>query len=210
MSASVFEAANTAVQIFSKRLSLHSGEGVEEVMQRLEEQDISTAAFTPRVAVQKPVCRHLLEALMSASAVEPELSAALTTLAPHLSWVQSSGYTDALLGDGFDDNYAWFEVIGDDGFFPGSDFKFGCLLLGPHRHYLDHYHPAPELYWPLTNGSKWKKGDSDYIDRAQGTIIWHPSMTVHATITTEEPLLAAFVWTKHTNICARLSVQDKA
>ncbi len=111
---------------------------------------------------------------------------------------------------GFSQNYAWCEVIGAEGFFRGDDFNLGFLLLGPNRHYLDHYHPAPELYWPLTGASKWKKGDGAFEIKEAGSIIWHPSMTVHATITEDKPLLAAFIWTRHATIGARLCALDKA
>jgi hypothetical protein len=60
-------------------------------------------------------------------------------------------------------NYAWCEIIGPEGFFKGSDF-----LLGPHRHYKDHFHLAPELCWLPTALSDWKKGDGAFIPRSSG------------------------------------------
>lgn len=123
--------------------------------------------------------------------------------------MQSESYSDEVLGEGFSKNYGWCEIIGKHGFFPGNDFIFGFLLLGPSRHYLDHYHPAPELYWPLTEPSRWKKGDGEFVSKSAGSFIWHPSMTVHATITEGSPLLAAYAWTRDTVKGARLCALDQ-
>jgi hypothetical protein len=131
-------------------------------------------------------------------------------LAPALHWEQSESYTDDILGAGFSDNYAWAELIGPKGFFAGNDYLIGVLLLGPHRHYLDHYHPAPELYWPLTEPSDWRKGDGQpFVTRKQGEVIWHPSLVTHATITHEKPLLAVYVWTRNVSVGARLCAAMK-
>jgi hypothetical protein len=77
-------------------------------------------------------------------------------------------------------------------------------MLGPNRHYRDHYHPAPELYWPLTVGSRWSIGGGPFVEKAQGATIWHPSMALHATITDDEPLLAVWCWTKDVATPAKL------
>ena len=99
----------------------------------------------------------------------------------------------------------WAELIGPHGFFPGDDFLLGLLMLGPNRHYKDHYHPAPELYWPLTSGSSWSIDGGDFGAVAQGATIWHPPMALHATKTGENPLLAIWCWTKDTGTSAKLA-----
>ena len=81
----------------------------------------------------------------------------------------------------------------------------GLLLLGPHRHYRDHYHPASELYWPLTGSTEWRKGDGTFAVKEAGTAIWHPSMILHAMITHEAPLLTVWSWTRDTATSARLA-----
>ena len=121
-----------------------------------------------------------------------------------LQWRQSPAYTDDILGAGFGANYGWAEIIGPHGFFPGSDFLLGMLMLGPNRHYPDHYHPAPELYWPLTSDSRWSADGQPFDVKPQGAIIWHPAMILHATITRDSPLLALWCWTSDTATPARL------
>jgi hypothetical protein len=80
----------------------------------------------------------------------------------------------------------------------------GLLMLGPDRHYPDHYHPAPELYWPLTSESFWSRDGKPFFVKAPGETVWHPSMALHATITNATPLLAVWCWTRDTATPARL------
>ncbi len=195
---------------FGRGLLARGGEGVDEVLFRLSEQDMTNPAFQVPAPQTKPVVKYLAQALADLSAMDEVMAAAFTEIAPGLHWDQSASYTDAVLGKGFSENYAWCQLIGEQGFFRGRDYHLGFLLLGPNRHYKEHYHPAPELYWPLTQGSQWKKGEGAYMPRGQGEVIWHRPMVVHATKTGEKPLLAVYAWTKDTHIGARLSALDKA
>ena len=194
----------------ARGLMARGGEGVENVIYRLSEQPLKDGDFKAPEPATKPVVKYLDATLAAARTLDTELSDALKVLAPALHWEQSASYTDALLGAGFSDNYAWAELIGPNGFFAGNDYLVGLLLLGPHRHYLDHYHPAPELYWPLTEPSDWRKGDDQpFVTRRQGEVIWHPSLVTHATITHEKPLLAVYVWARNVSVGARLCAAMK-
>jgi hypothetical protein len=94
------------------------------------------------------------------------------------------------------DNYAYAELLGTSGYFPGGDFLLGLLLLGPRLHYLDHRHPAPELYWLLTGPSEWRRGSEGFAPHPAGATIWHEPHLVHATRTGDAPLLAVWAWTR--------------
>jgi Dimethlysulfonioproprionate lyase len=193
--------AITAIGAF---LELSKGEGRHEVLMRLAEHQFDKKTCqTPEPAL-KPVTRYLPELLAQTARVFPAMASAIEPVVPRLRWIHSANYNDAVLGEGFLRNYAWAELVGQNGLFAGEDFKLGLLLLGPDRHYLDHYHPAPELYVPLTPGSFWKKGNGEFVERKAGELIWHPSMAVHATKTFDEPLLAIYVWTKDTATSAKL------
>ena len=76
-------------------------------------------------------------------------------------------------------------IIGPHGFFPGDDFLLGLLMLGPDRHYPDHYHPAPELYWPLTAESFWSRDGKSFRRKRRAPPSGTRSVTLHATITGE-------------------------
>jgi hypothetical protein len=191
-----------AVDAIAEHLKTIGGEGTAEVLARLAEQTL--AATQPVAPQDKPVVRFMPDLLQMMAPASPQFASALGATYTNLCWLQSSSYTDDILGEGFGENYAWAELIGPKGVIPGNDFTMGILLLGPHLHYLDHYHPAPELYLPLTSGSHWKKGESAFIERRQGEVIWHPSMMIHATKTFAEPLLAIYVWTRDIATPAKL------
>ncbi len=188
----------------ARGLMARGGEGVENVIYRLSEQSLKNPDFQAPEPAPKPVVKYFDATLEHLRLMDAEMADGFRVLAPALRWEQSASYTDEILGKGFSDNYAWAELIGPSGFFPGSDYLIGVLLLGPHRHYLDHYHPAPELYWPLTEPSDWKKGEGPFVARKQGEVIWHPSLITHATITHEAPLLAVYCWTRNVKIGAKL------
>eukprot|EP01037_Dinobryon_pediforme_P007667 gene7667-7728_t len=194
--------ARRLIEAFKRRLSLQQGDGVQEVLTCLGEQNLGDVRATRPKTLD--VVRFIDETLVETAEFDGEIAASIAALAPDLEWMQSSSYTDEILGEGFTANYGWCEIIGPRGFFKGDDFLLGLLMLGPNRHYLDHHHPAPELYWPLTGGTLWRKGDSDLIERAAGTPIWHPAHVVHATKTLEKPLLTFWSWTRETSVAAKL------
>ena len=59
-------------------------------------------------------------------------------------------------------------------------------------------------YYSRSRQKLWRKGESDFIPRAVGEIIWHPSMTIHATKTSDKPLLAIWAWTQDVKTPAKL------
>lgn len=204
MDREIFENARWLIGAVASGLGARTGEGVAEVLARLAEQDVGEAAFRAPEPRGLPVLAHLPHCIGETMLLAPDLAAAIASIEEHLRWLQSSSYTDAVLGEGFSANYGWAEIIGPNGFFAGDDFLLGLLMLGPNRHYRDHYHPAPELYWPLTTESRWSMDGGPFADKPQGTIIWHPPMALHATITAETPLLAVWAWTRNTATPAKL------
>lgn len=207
MNHELFEQARWLIGAIVRGLNSRHGEGVAEVLGRLAEQDIGASAFHAPEASGLSVLRHLPQCIGECMLLDPDLAAAIAAVEDALEWRQSASYTDAVLGDGFTENYGWAEIIGPNGFFAGDDFLLGLLMLGPDRHYRDHYHPAPELYWPLTSASCWSINSGPFAEKPQGALIWHPPMAMHATITRETPLLAVWAWTRDTATPARLKDQ---
>lgn len=196
--------ARQLVAAVTRSLSARHGEGLAEVLERLSAQDLGPSQFREPEPRGLPVLSHLPQALGEAMLLDAGLAAAIAAVEDGLQWLQSASYTDGILGAGFTANYGWAEIIGPNGFFAGDDFLLGLLMLGPDRHYIDHYHPAPELYWPLTSGSFWSRDGGPFAEKPQGAVIWHPSMALHATITHETPLLAVWCWTRDVGTPARL------
>lgn len=185
------------------RMSL-KGEGTAEVKARLAAQDLSPAAAVDPGSRRLPATRYFAECVATSMFLVPEVAAALAGIDEFLHWKQNPNYSDDVMGEGCMDNYAYAEIVGPDGFFPGDDFLMGLLLLGPGRLYRDHWHKAPELYWLLTGPSDWRKDTSAFISRAPGETVWHPPRMSHATRTDTSPLLAVWAWTRDVGSPARL------
>jgi hypothetical protein len=116
----------------------------------------------------------------------------VAALAGELDWRQT--YSNADFGDRFLENYGYNEWIGQRGAFMSEKLACGVLLLGPDTEYPDHSHEAEELYLPLAGHAFWRLAESDWRVRPPGEWIHHPSWTAHAMRTSQEPLLAAYVW----------------
>lgn len=116
----------------------------------------------------------------------------VAALAGELDWRQT--YSAADFGERFLENYGYNEWIGQRGAFVSERVACGVLLLGPDTEYPDHSHEAEELYLPLAGHAFWRLAESDWRLRPPGEWIHHPSWTIHAMRTSEEPLLAAYVW----------------
>lgn len=204
MNSELFDNSRWLIGAIARGLNARHGDGIADVLERMAEQPITQSDFLepePRVL---PVLRHLPQAIGETMLLDADLAAAIAAVEEGLQWRQSSSYTDAILGEGFSVNYGWAEIIGPHGFFRGDDFLLGLLMLGPERHYRDHYHPAPELYWPLTSGSSWSHDSGPFVEKPQGAIIWHKPMMMHATKTGAAPMLAVWSWTRDTGTPAKL------
>lgn len=193
------------IETIAHGLAHRNGEGIDEAFARLAAQDFSQSAYREPEPRMLPACRYLPEAVASTMMLDSTLAAGLAEVEDALTWRQTPGYSDAAMGEpGFMDAYAHAEIVGPTGAFPGDDFLLGFLLLGPGRHYRDHFHPAPELYWALTGLSEWRRGDDGFAPRMAGETIWHPPGVTHAMRTGPEPLLALYIWTRDIGEPARL------
>lgn len=205
MSSEGYRAARVAIDAIASALARHGGEGVEETLARLAAQDLSEAAFAAPEPARIAACRLLPETVGLTLGVDSAVAAAIADVEDALAWRQTAGYSDAAMGQpGFMEGYGHAELVGPTGGFPGDDFRLGLLILGPDRHYRDHYHPAPELYWTLTGPTLWKRGAGGFVERAAGDTVWHEPLIVHATRTLDTPLLAVWAWTRDVSAPARL------
>ncbi|HEX9169987.1 MAG TPA: dimethylsulfonioproprionate lyase family protein [Roseiarcus sp.] len=153
----------------------------------------------PQDLVARPVVAHSLPVVAALEGLKRfaaphtrPLVEAIAALACELDWRQT--YTKADFGARFLQNYGWSEWIGQRGCFISERVACGVLMLGPDTEYPAHSHEAEELYLTLAGHAFWRAGKSDWRPRALGIWIHHPSWTIHAMRTADEPLLAAYVW----------------
>ena len=146
----------------------------------------------PVVARSLPVVAALQGLSRLAAPKTRGLVEAVEALAGELDWRQT--YTSADIGAPFLETYGYNEWVGQRGAFVSERVACGVLLLGPETEYPDHAHEAEELYLPLAGRAFWRSDVADWRLRPPGTWIHHPSWTGHAMRTSQEPLLAAYVW----------------
>lgn len=172
--------------------------GVRAVLSRIADQDLSEENFAPLQPVRLPACRHLPEAVAAGLLVSSDLCSAIASIEDQLHWTQADNYSDDYLDQpGFMANTAYAEIIGKKGFFRGSDFRLGLMLIGPRLHYRDHRHAAPELYWLLTGPIEYSRDRGDFAIVSTAETIWHDPDVIHAMKTGDRPLLAVWAWTSN-------------
>ena len=152
-----------------------------------------------------PVLGWLGQATATASAFCKELVTAVASAAPAMTWKQT--YTAAQMGAAFLQNYGWCEIIGTSGAVPSERLACGFLLLGPHTFYPRHHHEAEEIYVPLVGTAVWEKGDEGWREQRPGTVIHHPSHVLHAKRTSDEALLALYLW-RSDNLRQKAQLQE--
>ncbi len=201
------EAGQWFIRAFRSTLESNNAgdDGVAETLQRLAQQDVSAAAARTPHATRLPACRFLPDVVSASLLSAPDVAAALAALEEDLNWRQNPNYSDEAMGQpGYMNNYAYAEVIGPHGVYPGDDFLLGLFLLGPGLKYPNHAHPAPELYWILSGQSEWRMRDEPFEPREPGETIWHEPFVPHATNTGATPMLAAYAWTRDVRHAALL------
>jgi hypothetical protein len=153
---------------------------------------------TRRRAAPPPTTLPVLSWLNQATATSTalvfckELVAAIAAASPGLAWKQT--YTAAQTGAAFLENYGWCDIMGTTGVVPSERLACGFLLLGPHTLYPRHRHEAEEIYVPLVGTAVWEKGNEVWREQRPGTVIHHSAHIPHATRTSDEALLALYLW----------------
>ncbi len=175
----------------------YAGEdGLAETLERLNAQDC-TQHREPQVPARRdPACRHLAAGLASTSHVDKNLSAAIGDLAPLLHWQRIPEHVPRPPGD-FMDDYAFTQIIGPNGVYPGDDFMIGLFIIGPGQLYPEHHHAAPEFYWLLSGPTEWRFSvDGPWIQKKAGESQWNEPQDVHAMRTLDVPLFSVWAWTQ--------------
>ena len=138
-----------------------------------------------------PACRYLPDIYSIAkNSNMASIATAFEKLEPYLEWVQNPNYSDARMGEGYMENYAYSDFLGPRGLAGGNDVAAGFLLLGPNILNPDHSHAATEIYFIVAGTADWRRNGGYWREEPPGNIIFHPSWIVHAMRCKGEPLLA--------------------
>lgn len=121
-----------------------------------------------------------------------EVLASLRDFLPIAYWRQNPNYATA--PDTFLSGYGYVELIGPGAYVENEDVRLGILALAPHVLYPAHSHPAREVYYAMSSGSRWWREGESWRVREAGEVIYHSSERAHASQAGAEPLVAIYVW----------------
>jgi len=189
-------------------------ESLREFTRLLSAVDLDRAAREPAGQGERlTVARWWAASLQAANGVPRALVAALERLGPCLSWAQNPNYRRRPPDPSFLDNYGYTVMAGPAEGPPAlavdPRLAVGVLLLGPHAHYPLHSHPAIEIYYPLTAGAEWWRGDGPWRPEPAGAVIHHAPNVRHATRAGASPLLAIYLWRGDLATHAKLTGGDR-
>ena len=197
MTFSVFDLTDKTLDALITGLDIkHTGkEGVSETLIRLAAQNRTHRSEPMASANSDPACRHLETGLALTKQVDKKLCAAITDLAPLLHWKWIGKHVPKP-PTGLMTDYAFCQIIGPSGIYPGNDFMMGLFIIGPRQYYPEHQHTAPELYWLFSGPTQWRfRVDGDWIHKEAGELQWNKPHAIHGICTTDVPLFALWAWT---------------
>ena len=140
-----------------------------------------------------PVLHYFEASLQLCDDATAHVRAPLEAVRTALHWRRNSAYANA----DFLDGYGYCELLGPAGHARDVSVAMGILLLAPRITYPPHAHHARETYVVVAGRAQWCQGDGSWRVRLPGDRIEHASSEPHAMRTTDEPLLAAYLWHDH-------------
>lgn len=150
-------------------------------------------------------CRHLEVSYKKNNRTEDKrILELLAMVDKKMEWTE--GYSNETKDKHFLENFSYGEIIGPRGIYYHESVTIGLTIMGPNLYYPWHYHPAVELYYVLNTGTKWGINKEALVDVEASTLILHPSMVPHATMTGTNPMVALWFWTGDTLTKSRLLV----
>ncbi len=130
----------------------------------------------------------------TALSLRPHACAAkVSAVLPLIDW-HHSGYEDGRIRPEIALHMLTAELIGPTGMIPCAQLRMGLFMQSPHVDYVTRRHLAEETFIMLGGTGYWSTHGGRLSPAGAGDIIFHPSMTPHATVTKAEPLIAAWRW----------------
>jgi mannose-6-phosphate isomerase-like protein (cupin superfamily) len=138
-----------------------------------------------------PAIRHIKAITQTGNASMNALLDEILPVTPFLPWHYNYPLRENLPDLGQD--IAFAEIVGPEAPFRSDSVCLGLTLIGKETLYPAHYHPAIELYYVVAGTATWTLNESSQ-SYPPGSCILHPSMSIHAMETQDEPLLAIYTW----------------
>lgn len=87
------------------------------------------------------------------------------------------------------------ELVGPNGMIPAEGVRVGLFVQGPRHEYPTRTHAAEETFFIIAGTALWQAGDAPPAPHPPGSYVFHASNLPHASVTRDEPVLAAWRWT---------------
>lgn len=165
--------------------------GVGALMRKLTDARPRPIGVYPRPVHADYLDMTLEEIRSAADSQLADIGLAISDAGGQLEWCVDDGSyypSGAMVGDDYRHGNM-HTVLAE-----GDDFAIGLFLLAPRADYLDHRHPAPELYLNLASNTQWRFDVGPWLDMPAGSVLWNEPHAVHATRTGETPWLSVWAW----------------
>ncbi|GHA52848.1 hypothetical protein GCM10008927_18210 [Amylibacter ulvae] len=152
---------------------------------------ISAKSHTPL----PPSHQILSETIQTALSINPHpICDKIKTVLPYIDW-HWSGLSDGRIPPEIANNMATAELIGPDGMIFCEKVRVGLFVQSPNLNYVARNHAAEESMIILGGRCYWQKQGEKAQLHETGAIIHHPSNIPHASVTKDDPIIAAWRWT---------------
>lgn len=142
-----------------------------------------------------PAHQLLTDTIKTALSINPlPISAKIAKVMPLIDW-HHPGLDDGRIKPELANNMAAAELVGPDGMIYCEHLRVGLFVQAANLKYVTRTHPAEETFIILGGSAYWQvEGEKPELGKS-GDMIFHPSNTPHASVTTDEPFISAWRWT---------------
>ena len=123
---------------------------------------------------------------------ELDCYAAFCASAPYAGWLAT--YKDEDIGDGFNQKFGSYQLIGAHGHFYSDKLNSYVLYAKKGLFYPWHHHPAEELYLIIAGEAIFEPAGRHPRRLSPGDTVFHGSNQPHAMTTEDKPVLAYVLW----------------
>jgi len=142
-----------------------------------------------------PAHQILTDTIKTALSINPlPVAAKIAKVMPLIDW-HSSGMVDGRVRPEISNHMATAELVGPDGMIYSEHLRVGLFVQSANLNYVTREHAAEETFIMLGGSAYWQVEDEPPTLCKTGDMIYHPSNIPHATVTKDEPFIAAWRWT---------------
>jgi hypothetical protein len=151
-----------------------------------------TAHEIPANVAKRPT--HYDAVLRATLALNPQpIATAIRDAIPFIHWGGSDMREDRI-PEAMANQMPMCELVGPDGMFPNTNIRVGLWMQQANLKYGPRRHAAEETFLILAGSALWSMADEPPSKHGPGAARHHPSNILHTSITTTEPVFAAWRW----------------